>query len=174
MTWLADLSPCTYVFPGPNASQFLSVGWLEPSHPYSQGEVSEPVFSPPVRTPGRAIRSQDVQRISRLRALRLCPPRGPVRGFSFCSGATNLYVPHEPRAVIFVAPSLIAHYIAEHDYKPPDEFSDAIAACPAMGSNEYIDALVECGPQDDWWIRSIQSAQRLRAAVLQDSRHPRR
>jgi hypothetical protein len=59
-------------------------------------------------------------------------------------GTTNLFVPAADRRV-FVAPSLIAHYVDAHDYCPPDEFQAAVVACPPMGSLPYRRALHERG-----------------------------
>lgn len=58
-------------------------------------------------------------------------------------GASNLFVP-SPHGVL-VAPSLVLHYIRDHDYAPPDEFLEAVMACPPMGSKAYLRALEDAG-----------------------------
>jgi len=58
-------------------------------------------------------------------------------------GFSNVFVPGEGR--LYVAPSLILHYIAEHGYAPPQEFQAAVLACPPMGSAEYLAAVAEFG-----------------------------
>jgi hypothetical protein len=53
-------------------------------------------------------------------------------------GVVNLFVPG--RACVYVAPSLIAHYIQAHRYSPPKEFVEAVLRCPETHSEEYVHA----------------------------------
>ena len=46
---------------------------------------------------------------------------------------------------IYAAPDGIVHYISAHWYRPPDEFMEAVMACPGMGSAEYGAALMANG-----------------------------
>jgi len=39
---------------------------------------------------------------------------------------------------IYAAPNLIYHYITVHNYRPPDEFIDAVLNGPRPDSHEYI------------------------------------
>lgn len=41
------------------------------------------------------------------------------------------------RDIIYAAPALIAHYVIEHDYKPPDEFVEAVTVGPGPDSAEH-------------------------------------
>ena len=59
------------------------------------------------------------------------------------SGAANLYIPHNGK--IYVCPELITHYINAHHYEPPQEFCEAVLACPLMDSMEYKRLLIVCG-----------------------------
>ena len=54
-------------------------------------------------------------------------------------GAANVFVPSDE--AIYVAPSLVLHYIDAHAYLPPEEFRRAVEACPPMRSIEYLKAL---------------------------------
>jgi hypothetical protein len=66
----------------------------------------------------------------------------------------NLFVP-APTAVL-AAPSMIAHYIVDHAYRPPDPFLHAIARWPVTRGRTYVEALVEAGPRDDpEWERGL-------------------
>jgi hypothetical protein len=65
-------------------------------------------------------------------------------GLQIAMGANDLYVPGQ--GVVFVAPSLIAHYIDAHEYAPPAAFQDAVEACPPMRSVAYLRALLKNGP----------------------------
>jgi hypothetical protein len=51
-------------------------------------------------------------------------------------GSANVFVPGE--ACVYVAPSLILHYIDTHAYAPPDVFWEAVRACPPMRSMAYL------------------------------------
>ena len=55
----------------------------------------------------------------------------------------NLFVPYD--GVIYVAPEGIKHYIACHQYRPPDVFVEAVVNCPPQKSAEYQQLLLECG-----------------------------
>ena len=41
------------------------------------------------------------------------------------------------RSALYAAPALIYHYVVEHNYKPPQEFIDAVLTGPQPGSNEH-------------------------------------
>ena len=64
-------------------------------------------------------------------------------GIKMGLGATNIWVPAGDR--IFVAPSLILHYIDAHGYRPPDAFIDAVRQCPPQRSPEYEKAMFTAG-----------------------------
>jgi DNA-binding LytR/AlgR family response regulator len=54
-----------------------------------------------------------------------------------------LFIPYGGRT--FAAPEGITHYISAHWYLPPDEFVQAVTACPEMRSAEYGQALAANG-----------------------------
>ena len=60
------------------------------------------------------------------------------------TGRNNLFVP-APESKVFVAPSLIAHYIDAHDYQPPQAFQQAVLACPNVKSPEYLQTIAMRG-----------------------------
>jgi hypothetical protein len=66
-------------------------------------------------------------------------------------GANNLFVPGE--GLIYVAPSMIAHYIDAHAYDPPALFWEAVMQCPEMWSDAHGQALILNGPTNDKWKR---------------------
>lgn len=43
--------------------------------------------------------------------------------------------------VIYVAPAMIAHYMRDHDYRPPEAFCTAVLACPDPATDAYYAAL---------------------------------
>ncbi len=70
-------------------------------------------------------------------------------------GASNLYVPGE--GCVYVAPSMIAHYVDVHSYDPPATFWEAVMKCPEMGSATYRQALIVDGPSNENWVRAVQA-----------------
>ena len=121
-----DLSPYSYTLgkPVPEGveldvlSNALNVGWLENGYPFETG-----------RTSWRFRR--------RLRRLAKDLKNNFFRTFHTCSlcedntqaprGTGEIHVAG-PDGVTYVAPALIVHYVARHNYLPPREFIDAVLA----------------------------------------------
>ena len=57
---------------------------------------------------------------------------------------SDVFVPGD--GFLYVAPTLIVHYVEGHQYAPPDEFVRAVIACPSMRSPEYMTAVEKNGP----------------------------
>jgi hypothetical protein len=143
-----DLSSCSYISYFEGAKEKLkAVGWLGIGHPYSQRRT---------RTPETRFR----QLVKLLQSpwepiyfmgyhdcefcLEEMRPRGGIGriecdGYVAHFGASNLFVPGEN--CVYVAPSMILHYIDVHDYEPPEVFWATIMNCPEMGSEAYLQAL---------------------------------
>ncbi len=51
-------------------------------------------------------------------------------------GGSELYVPGQD--CVYVAPSMILHFVLAHGYGPPPEFSEAVLASPDLGTPEYL------------------------------------
>ena len=117
------------------------VGWLESGVPFAVGEVSERFFTQLVELLQKPWEPGPCGGFHRCPFCRFneVPPRLSFNERQVRMGATNLYVPWDER--IFFAPSLIAHYIDAHGYRPPDEFQEAVLACPPMGTARYLKAL---------------------------------
>lgn len=60
------------------------------------------------------------------------PATLPYRSLNLVLGSANLYVPASD--CIYLAQSLIVHYVDAHGYLPPAEFQLAVLACPQMRS----------------------------------------
>jgi hypothetical protein len=128
MPYFSDLTPYSFLLAKDEVSaSLLSVGWLSRFHSFPKKPV-------------------DARLLEKL--LKLC--RKPVRltrGFhrcDFCSGSANsmismtvdgdkvrlgngeIRVPGT-NGVAYAAPTLICHYIDQHEYGPPQEFLDAVA-----------------------------------------------
>ena len=54
------------------------------------------------------------------------PLMRPIAGEPTMIGAANLFVPASD--VLYVAPSLVIHYVEDHGYLPPEEFLVALRA----------------------------------------------
>ena len=48
---------------------------------------------------------------------------------------------------VYVAPSLILHYIDSYRYSPPVAFQEAVISYPPMRSMEYLKAILKNGPK---------------------------
>jgi hypothetical protein len=143
MTYFPDRAACTY-FSREYNGQLVAIGWLDREQPYPKGTVDD-------RFVGKLVEL-------------LVKPWAPMYllGYADCPfcevpsyslthkqttiavGALNLFVPGQD--FLYVAPSLIAHYIVDHNYAPPAEFCEAVLRCPPMGSKEYFQAIVKNGP----------------------------
>ena len=145
MTYYPDLSTECYFESGP---EVRAIGWLSADHAFSQGAVSPEFFARleehvttawfPVATMG-------------WHACEFCS-LPTARGLKFSRyarlGSGNLWIP--TASVVYVAPAMILHYIAEHGYAPPEEFIAAVLDCPPQGSREYL-TLLHGLPT--WWTQ---------------------
>ena len=116
----------------------IAVGWLDPAHSFTGGDVSPDFFQKLVELlvePWQPALAAGAQRCLFCRFT-----GGPAdlsyRGTTIKVGSTNLFVPVEQQ--VFVAPSLVAHYIDAHGYVPPTEFQEAVKGCPPMRSVSYL------------------------------------
>ena len=121
------------------------VGWLEMGHTFSQGAVDEIVFRKLVellRDPWQPVVAGGFYSCTLCRFT-----RGPRylewNGTRVEMGCTNLYVPTDQ--LVYVAPSMILHYIDAHSYLPPMKFCNAVMLCPVMRSIEYLKAVRQTG-----------------------------
>ena len=126
----------------------LGVGWRDLSQPFTRGQVATDFFSTLMRL------LVDPWQPAVCAGRHPCPfcrfSGGPGRvrfdSTEATVGNSNLFVPGN--GVLYVAPSLIAHYVDAHEYRPPDEFVDAVNQCPPMRSMEYLRRLKAAGGMD--------------------------
>ena len=131
--------------PGATIETLRAVGWLERGWAYSKGEVTEPFFEALLNLlvrPWEPVAAAGPHACSQCRFA-----GGPAQltfgGTTITMGVSNVYVPGN--AVIYVAPSLVAHYVDAHEYQPPKEFMEAVLQCPPMRSMEYLRAIKSIG-----------------------------
>lgn len=133
MAYFRDFTVCHYDSQSDWRCRLMAIGWIERGKPFDRGSVPAAVLDT----------------IAALRAqFGASFPHLTCRGWHCCSlcgsfdtphplaqSHINLYIPH--RGFMFLAPGRVDHYIAEHDYAPPDSFVDALLACPPPASAEY-------------------------------------
>ncbi len=144
MTYFPDLSSCAY-FGKAEATQLVSIGWLDAAYPYAQGAVSETFLATLIAllvepwAPGYLMGYEECPYCA------LASTRLTYHTTSIDVGALNLFVPGS--GFLYVMPSLAAHYILVHGYMPPLEFQQAVLHCPPMRSKEYFEAVAAHVPQ---------------------------
>lgn len=142
MTYFEDLSSCE-AFADPDVSgQILAVGWLERDCAYQRGPVQEEVVDILVKLlidPWQPVASAGWHDCPFC-----CLSRGPrtlmYKKAQVHMGISNVFIPGN--GCVYVAPSLILHYIDAHEYLPPPPFCQALLTCPSMRSNAYFRALL--------------------------------
>lgn len=143
MSYFDDLS--VWPLAGGRIEALRAVGWLERGKAYSQGEVTEPFFESLIHL---LVQPWQPFTPAGRHACSLCrfaggPGQLGYKGTTVALGALNVFVPGE--GVIYVAPSLVAHYVDAHEYQPPAEFMAAVLRCPPMRSMEYLRAMKSIG-----------------------------
>ncbi|NRD44297.1 hypothetical protein [Corallococcus exiguus] len=138
-----DLDPISYL-EGTGAAQ-VAVGWLERGQPFSRGLVDEAFFMALARlcaAPWQPFVTAGRQPCTFCRF-----SGGPAlvarKGVHVPIGASNVFVPGAER--LYVAPTMVVHYIDAHEYLPPAEFQDAVLRCPEMRSMAYLKAIRALG-----------------------------
>jgi hypothetical protein len=139
VTFFKDLDSCSYF--GKWEELLTAVGWLEDGNDFAKGTVREDFFTALVR-----LCAEPWQPVA-VAGRQPCPfcrfTKGPGQllygGMTVALGAANVFVPGVDR--VFVAPTMIVHYIDAHEYAPPPEFQDAVMRCPGMKSFAYLKAM---------------------------------
>jgi hypothetical protein len=126
MAYYPDLTPFEYY---PVEEPMLNVGWLSKAQPFRRGPV------PLAFAHELGILAQ--RPVNLTRGHHVCefcePPLDLIAAFPtyeevwemFRSGNGEIHV-RGPSGTVYCAPALILHYVAEHQYQPPQEFVDAV------------------------------------------------
>ena len=105
-SYYQDLSPHTYTsYP----KGCLNIGWLDGKSNYSKGHVSQE-FIEKIKSIKMRIMHMGTHECE------ICNNKSG-NGVSYISGEDNK---------IYAFPQMIVHYIEDHNYKPPQEFIDAV------------------------------------------------
>ncbi len=111
--------------------EVLTIGWLQSGHVYAQGKVDHEIINKLKDL--LALSGVNVNRTRGIHRCDLCVPsdsnleRIVVRHNEqeILLGHSELWIPAN-ETMTYVAPTLIYHYIIEHQYKPPDVFLNAV------------------------------------------------
>ncbi|MCM1214563.1 MAG: hypothetical protein NC331_03545 [Lachnospiraceae bacterium] len=152
----------------------LNVGWLEKGHPFSTGSVPEEFMEKLwkyFRYPVQVCRGYHV--------CDLCenPEKGvPVIAFKRQKREAGYY---EIRAwgkdgTVYAAPSLIFHYILQHEYRPPQEFMDAVMDSADASSDEYYRKILAYSGGHDFWLAHDHTKITIRNQAQNITQHLRR
>jgi hypothetical protein len=137
-----DLSPYAYDAAAAGRASAKNVGWLDAVHDFTKGAASAGLLE--------AIWEHCFILVTPTRGLHpcgLCDSSSNV----FERGGTRLLLGSAEIRVfgaegeVFAAPNLLYHYVAEHQYRPPPAFTQALASGPRPGSEEYKRALEGLG-----------------------------
>ncbi|MGE6760912.1 hypothetical protein ACQKGO_23030 [Corallococcus interemptor] len=144
MAYIQDLTPCSYFRQWEQSS--LAVGWLERGHAYPRGTVDEAFFAALFRLCVNPWRPPFVT--AGFHRCTLCQFTGlnaaiSYKGAHVSLGTENVLIPGETK--VFIAPTMILHYIDAHEYVPPREFQEAVLRCPEMRSMAYLKAIKALG-----------------------------
>lgn len=146
MTYFKDLTPLAG---SPlESSACLAAGWLEPEYAYPQGPLQPFVVERLIELlvdPWQPFADMGTHDCGFCR-LTGGPCQFTYGNTSIQMKVNNLFVPSEQH--VFVAPSLILHYMDAHQYCPPQEFQEAVLACPPMRSVAYLKAIRKIVPRD--------------------------
>lgn len=118
----------------------VSVGWIDREHPFRHGRAPTTFVDKLLAVMGA--RSPLIVHASKIRGIEPCPICGesvfpsvdPDR--NRLVGSSTIWIPKEGGGY-FVSPSLIPHYIVDHEYAPPAEFIDAVEL---LGQDTEFDA----------------------------------
>lgn len=166
MAYYEDLSLCDYFEHWSLSGRLIAVGWLDQTHPYSTGIVSAEVMA---RLTNFLRKPWDPSSFWGYHLCEICRPEGnkltpdasraevaeelsrELRQFPEIRdlGKVNLFIPVPDSLDVYVAPSLIVHYIKSHGYCPPSPFQEALMICPEMNSSAYLGQIRSRGLSKD-------------------------
>lgn len=144
MAYYPDLAACDYFGSGV-AETLRAVGWLDADHAVPQGDVSRPWM---LELTNALVAPWQPYSFAGSHECELCrftggPTTFGLDGVEAPIGVSNLFVPTE--SVVFVAPSMVLHYIDSHGYAPPLEFQTALENCPEPGTMAFRKLLLRHG-----------------------------
>jgi hypothetical protein len=128
VSYYRDLSPCTELG---GSDRILAVGWLAPGEPFASGPFPDDLLACLLCRP-REVMSCGTHWCE------LCMPTANDDSYwgesqRVASGSSDFLVAGDG-GITYAAPELIYHYIRDHGYAPPEEFTAALRASCAHRS----------------------------------------
>ena len=121
MTWFADMTRYSYMSAEQDDTPALNVGWLAKNHDYPEGTVGGALTHDLFVRRLQVMTKTTVRLCMGLHQCDLCEENGP-----FGNGEIRVFT--ADRATTYAAPTLVAHYVEAHRYRPPNDFVDAVFA----------------------------------------------
>lgn len=140
MTFFKDLTPYTYSHFSRSIT-CVNIGWLAFGQPYNTGPVSENVVSALwryVRCP--VIQHRGYHRCELCQPIPLRPITAIRNGESAHLGSAEIRI-FGSDGRVYAAPTMIYHYMTNHQYSPPAEFVTALMTGLDPESVNYKDLL---------------------------------
>jgi hypothetical protein len=150
MTYFPDLTPYTYLHRvndgTPPTVTTLNIGWLGREKPF---QLSSPEWPDQVFLDNLSLYEQEAYLVNRMRGWHIC---------ELCEGAVEEYkqdwkkcyeegkLCHDELRVLgsdgvfYAAPSILRHYITVHQYRPAEQFIQAVLHGPRPSSRIYDEA----------------------------------
>jgi len=138
VTYFDDLSPYAYERMAAPRVMAKNVGWLDSAHEFPKAPASPGLLD--------ALWEYCLILVTPTRGLHPCGLCDSAPNV-FERGGTKLLLGSAETRVfgsegeVFAAPNLIYHYVAEHQYRPPPAFTQAVASGPRPGTEAYKQAL---------------------------------
>jgi hypothetical protein len=126
MSFFPDMGQRSLVAAGEHVR---AVGWLQPNHPYTKGEVSAEFVDRLKEFIARSGKCHDMFHFPGIGGLHCCEFCGQAHG------GGNLAVPCGN--LLYIFPDMTVHYIEQHGYRPPEEFVAALLASPLPDTEEF-------------------------------------
>jgi len=120
MTYIPDLTPCTY---HRKPTENIAIGWLDIQHLFPTGDTSQE-FKDKLKV---LVDTRSVNRYMGWYSCQWCPHIHPL-----AAGNGSIVVESPITKIVYEAPVLIYHYVTEHSYFPPLDFITAVLYTPTM------------------------------------------
>lgn len=120
MTYIQDLTPCTYH--RMRINPHIAIGWLDMSQPFTTGHTTDEFRQKLEYLTER----KSVMHYRGWHECQWCPR--PSENRLGPSGNGSIVVKSPVTGKTYEAPVLIKHYVAVHNYLPPEDFIIAVLA----------------------------------------------
>ena len=118
-----DLTPYQYCLPF-KFSNIINIGWLSNDFDFAKCDASSELVEKlyKILTKEGSFES----RVNQIRGVHPCNFCGAHKFHEPFIGSCEIWIPSLDVGAYFAAPSLVIHYISEHNYCPPKSFVDAV------------------------------------------------